>query len=110
MYAINQLVAIAVRALTPGINDPFLAMACIDQLGAALIKMAQKHFPPSYPYDRHGHLRVITNPFTFANALDADFQQIRQNSATHITVTLHLLETIAAVASVVRNADQKAAI
>jgi len=110
VYAINQLVAIAVRALSPGINDPFLAMACIDQLGAALITLAQKHIPPSYLYDLGGRLRLVTSPFTFANALDAAFHQIRQNSTPQVTVTLHLLETIAAIAGVVRNEDQRRAI
>ena len=97
-YAVNQLVAVAVRALSPGINDPFLAMSCIDRLGAALIHIAQKSIPSSYRYDAEGSLRLVIRSFTFEGILDAAFNQIRQSAAGNVAVSIRLLETASAVA------------
>jgi uncharacterized membrane protein len=97
-YAVNQLVAVAVRALSPGVNDPFLAMSCIDRLGAALVHLAQKSVPSSYRYDEQGNLRLVMRSFTFEGILDAAFDQIRQNAAGNVAVSIRLLETLTAVA------------
>jgi len=104
-YAVNQLVAIAVRALSPGINDPFLAMACVDQLGAALIHLAEKGIPSGYRYGKDGKLRLITHSITFQTVMDASFHQIRQYAASSVAVTIRLLETIAAVAGFARTSE-----
>nr|MBA3387048.1 DUF2254 domain-containing protein [Chthoniobacterales bacterium] len=50
-YSIGQLVEVAVRALSPGINDPFTAMTCIDWLGDALIRLAGREIPSAWRYD-----------------------------------------------------------
>ena len=44
-YSIRQLVEIAVRALSPGINDPFTAGSVVDHLGDALCRVAARHLP-----------------------------------------------------------------
>ena len=41
-YAVNQLVEMAVRAMSPAINDPFTAMTCLDHLGNGLALFAQQ--------------------------------------------------------------------
>ncbi|WP_152205736.1 DUF2254 family protein [Marinobacter changyiensis] len=40
-FAVNQLIEIAIRALSPGLNDPFTALTCLDHLGSALCRLAQ---------------------------------------------------------------------
>ncbi|MBD1875005.1 DUF2254 domain-containing protein [Nodosilinea sp. FACHB-131] len=97
-FSINQLVEIAVRALSPGINDPFTAIRCIDQLSAALCHLAQKEIPSAYRYDDQDKLRVIAAPVTFADVTDAAFNQIRQYGQTSVAVTMRLLEAIAVIA------------
>ncbi|MBI4784599.1 MAG: DUF2254 domain-containing protein [Oscillatoriophycideae cyanobacterium NC_groundwater_1537_Pr4_S-0.65um_50_18] len=97
-FSINQLVEIAVRALSPGINDPFTAIRCIDQLSAALCHLAQKEIPSTYRYDNQDKLRVIAAPVTFADVTDAAFNQIRQYGQTSVAVTMRLLEAIAVIA------------
>ena len=62
-FAIDQLVEIAVRALSPGVNDPFTAINCVDRLGAALVILAAREIPSAYRYD-DGRLRVIVNAST----------------------------------------------
>ncbi len=96
-FSINQLVEIAARALSPGINDPFTAVRCIDQLSAALCHLVQKEIPSAYRYDDEDKLRVIAEPVTFVDALDAAFNQIRQYGQTSVAVTMRLLEAIAII-------------
>ena len=97
-FSINQLVEIAVRALSPGINDPFTAVRCIDQLSAALCHLAQKEIPSAYRYDDADNLRIIAEPVTFVGVADAAFNQIRQYGQTSVAVTMRLLEAIAVIA------------
>ncbi|MGV0028709.1 DUF2254 domain-containing protein [Phormidesmis priestleyi] len=109
-FSINQLVEIAARALSPGINDPFTAIRCIDQLTASLCLLAQKDIPSPYRYDDHKHLRVIAEPVTFAGAVDAAFNQIRQYGKSSVDVTIRLLEAIATIASHTQTAEQQRAL
>ena len=96
-FAVSQLVEIAVRALSPGINDPITAITCIDWLGASLCQLANRKMPPAHRYDEDNRLRVICKPFTFEGMVDAAFNMIRQNSQSVAAVSIHLLETIATV-------------
>ena len=97
-FAIDQLVEVAVRALSPGVNDPFTAINCVDRLGAALCDLADKVIPSPYRYDEDGKLRVVTDASTVQGIVDASFDQIRQAARKDTSVTVRLLETIAAVA------------
>ena len=58
-FLFNELVEVAVRALSTAINDPFTAMACTDWLGAALCHLAESELPSPYRYDEAGTVRVI---------------------------------------------------
>ncbi|MBE9196084.1 DUF2254 domain-containing protein, partial [Synechocystis sp. LEGE 06083] len=97
-FPIDQLVEIAVRALSPGINDPFTAIRCIDQLSAALCHLAQREMPSPYRYDDQNQLRIIAKPISFTDATDAAFNQIRQYGKSSVAVTMRLLEAITAIA------------
>lgn len=106
-FSIDQLVEIAVRALSPGINDPFTAIRCIDQLNAALCHFAQREIPSPYRYAHNNQLRVIAEPITFAEVTDTAFNQIRQYGQSSVAVTMRLLEAIAVIASFThRTSDQ----
>jgi uncharacterized membrane protein len=106
-FSIDQLVEIAVRALSPGINDPFTAIACIDQLGAGLRRLAELEFPSPYRFDREGKLRLIAHPVTFEGIVDAAFNQIRQYGRSSAAVTIRLLETIAIVAEAAKTEERR---
>ncbi|NJR57462.1 MAG: DUF2254 domain-containing protein [Cyanobacteria bacterium CRU_2_1] len=109
-FSIDQLVEIAVRALSPGINDPFTAIRCIDQLNAALCHFAQREIPSPYRYDDHDQLRVIAEPIAFADVTDAAFNQIRQYGQSSVAVTMRLLEAIAVIASFTHRTSDRAAL
>jgi uncharacterized membrane protein len=103
-FAIDELVEVAVRALSPGVNDPFTAMTCIDRLGASLCRLSTRPYPSPYQSDGRGKLRLVGRPLTFPDMVDAAFNQIRQYGRTNAEVTLQLLKAIAVVA---RSASDK---
>ncbi len=109
-FAVNQLVEIAIRALSPGVNDPFTAMTCVDRLGSALCRLAQRDMPSPYRHDTQDQLRVIAPVITFPDVTDVAFNQIRQYGRTSTAVTLRLLETIAEVAVSAHRPEDRAAL
>lgn len=97
-FAVHQLVEVALRALSPSLNDPFTAVNCLDRLGAALATLGARRLPSRYMRDAEGRLCIITEPYTYTGVVDAAFNQIRQSAAGNMAVTLRLLETIATLA------------
>lgn len=98
-FCLRQLVEVALRALSPGINDPFTALNCIDYLGAALAKVATRSLPRRTFRDGDGHPRVRTRPSTFADLLGAAFHQLRQAAASRPDVAIRLLDALARIAA-----------
>jgi uncharacterized membrane protein len=110
-FAINQLVEVAVRSLSAGINDPFTTISCIDWLGAGLAKLAETSFPTQHRHDDEGKLRVILeHPETFTGALDAAFDQIRQHAGPNVAVRMRLLEAMAQIATHTHNEEDRQAL
>lgn len=101
-HTVHQLVEIAVRALSPGVNDPFTAVTCVDRLGSALLRVASRQPPASYLADEHGRLRLATTAVTFSGVVDAAFDQIRQSARSTVSVTIRMLESIEVIASAAR--------
>ncbi len=107
---VNQLVEIAVRALSPGLNDPFTAIVCVDHLGSALCRLAQRETPSPYHHDTQARLRLIALPVAFPAIADAALDQIRQYGRSSAAVTIRLLESIAAVAGFARRPEDVASL
>lgn len=98
-YSVRQLVEIALRALSPGINDPFTAMTCIDWLGTALASLAEAGMPSPERRDELGRLRLLLNALTFEGVADAALKQIRQAGVGHVAVAIRLLDALTAIAA-----------
>ncbi|AFZ67694.1 DUF2254 domain-containing protein [Deinococcus peraridilitoris] len=92
--AVRQLVEVAVRALSPGINDPFTVLTVLDHLGNALCRVAEKVPPPAVHFCNR-KIRVVIPVTDFDGLTDAMFHQIRQNGASHPAVMIRLLEVLA---------------
>ncbi len=107
-FGVNQLVEIAVRALSPGTNDPFTAITCVDRLGSALCRLASREMPSPYRHDSQNQLRVIASADTFSAFVDAAFNQIRQYGRSSAAVSIRLLETIALVAKFTHRPEDRA--
>ena len=101
-FSLHQLVEIAVRALSPGINDPFTAIACVDRLGSALCRLARRDAPSALRYDDEGRLRLVAPGSGFAGMVDAAFNQIRQSARSNPAVAIRMLDVIAQIAGHVR--------
>lgn len=97
-FAFSQLVEIAVRALSPGVNDPKTAIACIDHLSASLAQIVKLPPPRTEFEDAEGTLRLYTAPMTFSDLLDSSFSEIRQNASGQITVLARLIEALVRIA------------
>jgi uncharacterized membrane protein len=106
-FPINQLVEIALRAISPAVNDPFTAIRCIDRLSAGLSGLVQRNFPSPYRYDDNHNLRIIAEPFSFEQLVDRAFNQIRQYAQSDAAVTIRLLEAIATIATYTTNPKHK---
>ncbi len=121
-HSVNKLVEIAVRALSPGLNDPFTAIACIDHLGAALCRLASRDLPPHWhrgsqrdpnrgPDRPEGAAcRLMIPVVAFPAIANTAFDQIRQYGRSSVAVTLRLLETICVVAPFAKRPEDVAAL
>lgn len=98
VYAVQQLVEIAAHALSPGINEPFTALACIDWLGAALALVTHGNFSSEQCFDEQGALRALVRPVTFDELAHTSFDQIRLYGANNTDVMLRLLGLVGALA------------
>jgi uncharacterized membrane protein len=96
-YAVNQLAEMAVRAMSPAINDPFTAMTCLDYMGDGLALFARQHRENPNIYDRDGRLRIVFDPVTFDQLLRAAFDMLRHASSNNATVLLHMLDVIGVI-------------
>lgn len=105
-FAVEQLVEIAVRALSPGINDPFTAMTCVDYLANALRHIARRAVPSPYHLDGEGALRVVTEAITLPDLIEAGFGPIRRYGRSSVIVTAHLFDALTRVVEGVHRDDE----
>ena len=106
-FAIRQMVEVAVRALSPAVNDPFTAINCVDVLGASLCRIVRRGLPGPMRYDGRGRLRIVTPVTTFAGVADTAFNQIRQYGRDSVAITMRLLEVITLCGGEVTSDDQR---
>ena len=97
-YEIRVMAEIAVRALSPGINDFYTATTCVDRLTAALVSILRCTFPPQDICDESGKVVLRTIPLDFEGLLDTAFNDIRQSAAANTAVTIRLLEGLGVLA------------
>lgn len=91
-FAIDQLAEVAIRALSPAINDTFTALACINWMGEALRTFATRDAGTPVHRDAAAEVRVIDRPVRFRSLVTAAFAKVRQAGATSPAVLMRLLE------------------
>lgn len=106
-FAIDELVEIAARALSPGINDPFTAIACIDWLGAALMDLSTVPMPPARLRDEDGQVRLNVPRLEFADYLQAAVGQLIPYAIKDPNAGAHLVRTLDAVFEAVADSQHK---
>ena len=96
-FSIHQMVEIAARALSTGVNDPYTAIVCIDNLTSIMCYLSQAKFPSKYRLDKEGNLRIIVDSVTFEGILDVAFNQIRQFSGESPAVIIRLMDALVTI-------------
>ena len=81
-----ELTDIAVRALSPGINDPTTAVACINRLTEVFTALGRRRFPEAARVGKDGRVRVIARPPQFDRLVRLAYGQIREHGARISTV------------------------
>jgi uncharacterized membrane protein len=94
-FAVDQLVEIAIRALSPAVNDTFTALACIDWLSAGLCRIAERWEPAAVHRDSAGHVRVIAVTVGFRRLAQRSHDKIRQASRAMPAVMIRQLDGLA---------------
>ncbi len=106
-YGILQLVEVAVRSLSPGINDPFTAISCVDRLGSAIRRLANRPESLKQKHDADGNLRVVVAASGFDGHTNAAFNQIRQNTRGSVGVLVRLIQILTSIAEVANSPERR---
>jgi uncharacterized membrane protein len=107
-FAVQQLVELAVRALSPGTNDPFTAQNALDDLTVGLALMAARPTPSAERYDDEGRLRVVAEPVTLAELVDQVMDAMRTYALSAPSVLLRTLDFAQAVGVRTESSDARA--
>ncbi|MEP7063329.1 MAG: DUF2254 domain-containing protein [Betaproteobacteria bacterium] len=105
-FGIRQLVDIALKALSPGINDTTTAVMCIDHLGAIVARLAARPMPVRHRSE-DGVVRLILLGWSFDDAIETAFDQIRNNAPGNVAVIGHLLGAIGGAAECTDNGHRR---
>ncbi|MBU0944593.1 MAG: DUF2254 domain-containing protein [Proteobacteria bacterium] len=97
-FGIRQIVDMAIKALSPGVNDTSTAVMCVDYLTSILARLASRQFPPLYRYDGET-LRVVAIVPSFEGLLAEAFDQIRGSAEANVAILARLLGALDTIGS-----------
>lgn len=97
-FGIRQIVDIAMKALSPGVNDTTTAVMCVDYLSAILVQLAQRRIASRYRF-ADGEIRLITRGPSFRSLVAEAFDQIRHNAKGNVAVLTRLLQAFQTIAA-----------
>ena len=108
-FGIRQIVDVALKALSSGINDTTTAVMCLDYLTAILVRLAKRRIVASPRFDQ-GELRVIARGPSFESILAEAFDQIRQNAEGNVAVMSRMLDTLQTIARLTADDSRRGAL
>lgn len=100
-FGFQQLSDIAIKALSPGVNDPTTAEICVDRLGELFVRLANRGQPDEVRSANDGRVRVVLQGPAFADLVDQALDPIRHYGAGDPNVAAHLLGVLGRVAELV---------
>lgn len=107
-FEVNALVEVGLRALSPGINDSYTAIACIDQLVSALATMAEAALKPRLVKDTDGRARLLLYSQGFSHFMNTAFHPLRHAARDNPLVLSRLLNAFRVLLSVDGISDRDA--
>jgi len=96
-FGLDQLVEIAIRALSPAVNDTFTAMTCIDWIGDSLCKVTGNWQPTHVYCGERGMVRVITTEPSYERLVQRSFEKIRQAGRGMPAIMIRQLDALAKI-------------
>lgn len=109
-YGIRQLADMALRALSPAVNDPTTAINCLDAMMTLIVRGCQRANISPYRCDESGTLRIIARGPTFASMLDLAFIQLRHYTNGDPLMSRRMIEILGETGLVVDEAEEHAAL
>jgi uncharacterized membrane protein len=110
VFAIDQLVEIAIRALSPAVNDTFTALTCIDWLSAGLCRISTRTLAEGVYRDRTGEIRLVEFDPSYPRMVNRAIDKIRQSSRGMPAVIIRLIDSLAYVIEYTTSPEQRAVI
>lgn len=108
-FGIRRIVDMALKALSPGVNDTSTAVMSVDYLTSILARLACQPFPLSHRYEEET-LRVIAIVTTFEGLLAEAFDQIRGSAAGNVAVIARMLGAVHTIGSMTTNPHRRQAL
>lgn len=109
-FSIAALVEVALRALSPGLNDPYTAITCIDRLSAGLAVALDTGLPQSVFCDDDAQPRLLIAPATYQGVFNTAFNGIRQDCRGKVAIMIRLLEVLETLAYLTDTNEQADAV
>ena len=108
LFLAEELIEIAGRALSPGINDPFTAMTCIDWLTTAMSGMAERETPCPYRADEDGTVRLVGHSVDFERLCDRIIPRLTPYVARDYMASIHMVHRLAAATATIDDPKRRA--
>ncbi len=107
VFAIDQLVEIAIRALSAAVNDTFTALTCIDWLSAGLGRVSGRVLDEGVYRDAAGNVRLIEFDPSYARMVNRAFDKIRQSARGMPAVLIRLVDSLGSIMLDTTSAEQR---
>jgi uncharacterized membrane protein len=98
VFAIDQLVEIAIRALSPAVNDTFTALTCIDWLSAGLSDISSRVLEEGVYRGKAGKVRLIEFDPSYDRMVNRSFDKVRQAGGAMPAVVIRMLDALTHIA------------
>jgi uncharacterized membrane protein len=108
VFAIDQLVEIAIRALSAAVNDTFTALTCIDWLSAGLGRVSGRILDEGVYRDATGRVRLIESDPSYARMVNRAFDKIRQAARGMPAVLIRLVDSLGSIMLDTTSEEQRA--
>ncbi len=109
-FGFDQLVEIALRALSPAVNDTFTGMTCVDWIADCLCRIAPIWHPHRIRRDSDGDIRVIAFQPSFDRLVERTFDTIRQAAIGMPAIMIRQLDAIAKIIEQVPDRTRRTAL
>jgi uncharacterized membrane protein len=106
-FAVDQLVEIAIRALSPAVNDTFTALTCIDWLADGLCQVQLRWDPTRIHHDNRGYVRVVTSHISHRRLVQRAYEKIRQAGRGMPAVMIRQLDALTRIMVFTSTAERR---